>query len=126
MNRQNEEMRKLQEAEVIKEDTNMEGILKVTPEKLVQTSGEFASAGSQMKSLTGEMLSLIRNLRSSWQGEAATAYGNRFDNLSQDMDKLYRMVQEHAEDLQEMARQYQSAESGNTQTGNGMRGNVIV
>ncbi len=126
MNRQNEEMLKLQEAEVIKEDTYMEGILKVTPEKLVQTSGEFASAGSQMKSLTGEMLSLIRNLRSSWQGEAATAYGNRFDSLSQDMDKLYRMVQEHAEDLQEMARQYQSAESGNTQAGNDMRGNVIV
>lgn len=104
----------------------MEGILKVTPEKLVQTSGEFASAGSQMKSLTGEMLTLIRSLRSSWQGEAATAYGNRFDSLSQDMDKLYRMVQEHAEDLQEMARQYQSAESGNTQAGNDMRGNVIV
>ncbi len=104
----------------------MEGILKVTPEKLVQTSGEFASAGSQMKSLTGEMLTLIRSLRSSWQGEAATAYGNRFDSLSQDMDKLYRMVQEHAEDLQEMARQYQNAESGNTQAGNDMRGNVIV
>ena len=104
----------------------MEGILKVTPEKLVQVSEEFATTGNQMKNLTGEMLSLIRNLKSSWQGEAASVYGNRFDALSPDMDKLYRMVQEHAEDLQEMARQYQTAESGNTQAGNGMRGNVIV
>ena len=33
----------------------MEGILKVTPEKLIQSSGEFADMGGQMKNLTGEM-----------------------------------------------------------------------
>ena len=51
----------------------MEGILKVTPEKLIQTSGEFSTLGNQMKNLTGEMLSLIRGLEGVWQGEAATA-----------------------------------------------------
>ncbi len=104
----------------------MEGMLKVTPEKLMQSSGEFEVMGNQMKSLTGEMLALVKNLGSSWLGEAAVVYGNRFDSLTPDMEKLYRMIQEHARDLQEMARQYQIAEGGNTEKGNSMRSNVIV
>lgn len=104
----------------------MEGILKVTPEKLIQTSGEFDSLGGQMKNLTGEMLSLINGLNGIWQGEAASAYQGKFENLSADMEKLYRMVQEHARDLQEMATRYQSAESGNTEKGNSLRNGVVV
>ena len=88
----------------------MEGILKVTPEKLIQTSGEFAVEGGQMKNLTGEMMSLVQGLGSIWQGEAAASYGGRFSSLQSDMDKLYRMVQEHVTDLQEMAGHYQKAE----------------
>lgn len=104
----------------------MEGILKVTPEKLIQTSGEFDSLGGQMKNLTGEMLSLINSLSGVWQGEASAAYQGRFENLSTDMEKLYRMVQEHASDLQEMATLYQSAESSNTEQGSGLRNGIIV
>lgn len=103
----------------------MEGILKVTPEKLLQTSGDFSSLGSQMKNLTGEMLSLIKGLNGIWQGEAATAYGNKFDSLAPDMEKLYRMVQEHVQDLQEMARQYQNAESESMQQGSGLDSHII-
>ena len=47
----------------------MEGMLRVTPEKLLQTSGEFAALGNQMKNLTGEMLSLVKRLSGVWQGE---------------------------------------------------------
>lgn len=104
----------------------MEGILKVTPEKLIQTSGEFEASGGQIKNLTGEMLSLINGLNGVWQGEAALAYQGKFENLSADMEKLYRMVQEHAGDLQEMAVQYQNAESGNTEQGNSLRNGVVV
>lgn len=104
----------------------MEGILKVTPEKLIQTSGEFATMGNQMKNLTGEMMEQVQGLKSIWQGEAASAYGNKFNSLQSDMDKLYRMVQEHVKDLQEMAVQYQKAEDGSTQQGSGLNANIIV
>ena len=53
----------------------MEGILKVTPEKLIQTSGEFAAVGNQMKNLTGEMMSQVQGMKGIWQGEASCAYG---------------------------------------------------
>jgi WXG100 family type VII secretion target len=104
----------------------MEGILKVTPEKLIQSSGEFAAAGGQMKNLTGEMMSQVQGLKSVWQGEASTAYGAKFQSLQTDMDKLHRMIQEHATDLQEMASQYQSAEAGNAEQGNGLHANIIA
>ncbi len=104
----------------------MEGILKVTPEKLTQTSGEFAATGNQMKNLTSEMMAQIHAMKGIWQGEAASAYGNKFNSLQADMDKLYRMVQEHVKDLQEMAAGYQKAETGNAQQGSGLNTNVIV
>lgn len=104
----------------------MEGILKVTPEKLIQTSGEFEASGNQMKNLTSEMMELVQGMKSIWQGEAASAYGNKFHSLQTDMDKLYRMVQEHVKDLQEMASHYQKAEEGSTQQGSGMNANIVV
>ena len=53
----------------------MEGILKVTPEKLIQTSGEFSGVGTQIKNLTSEMMEQVQSMKSIWQGEAASAYG---------------------------------------------------
>lgn len=104
----------------------MEGILKVTPEKLISASDEFAASGNQLRQLTSEMMSLIQSLKGVWQGEASNAYGNRFSQLQTDMDKLYRMVAEHSKDLSEMASSYMQAESGNTEQGSGMSVGVIV
>lgn len=42
------------------------------------------------------------------------------------MDRLYRMVQEHVNDLQEMAAHYQKAEAGSTQQGTGLNANIVV
>lgn len=104
----------------------MEGILKVTPENLIEASGIFAATGSQVQNLTMEMMSLVTSLGNIWQGEAAGSYAGKFKMLQTDMDKLYRMIREHAEDLQEMAVQYQKAESGNTEQGNGLQTGVVV
>lgn len=103
----------------------MEGILKVTPEKLMQSSGEFAIVGNQVRNLTGEMMALVQSMKGLWLGEASLAYAGRFQGLQTDMDKLYRMIQEHASDLQEMAGQYFKAESGNTEQGNALDSNVV-
>ncbi len=79
-----------------------------------------------MKNLTSEMMSQVQSLKGIWQGEASSTYGNRFNSLQADMDKLYRMVQEHVKDLQEMAAGYQRAEAASTQQGSGLHTNVIV
>jgi len=104
----------------------MEGYLKVTPEKLLASSEEFGNCGQQMNGLTQEMLTLVQSLQAVWQGEASSAYGNRFVSLQTDMDKLYRMVLEHSQDLSEMAREYMEAENTNMETGSSLNSNVVV
>ena len=104
----------------------MEGILKVTPEKLISTAEEFGSTGSQVRNLTQEMISMVDSLKNSWEGEAATAYSSKFHQLEDDMEKMHRMIDEHVKDLNEMAKNYQLAETGNVEAGNALAGDVIV
>ena len=104
----------------------MEGILKVTPEKLLLTSGEFADAGNQMKNLTSEMMSQVQGMQGIWEGEAGAADGKKFNSFQVDMGKKDRMVEKHVKDLQEMAAQYQKAEEGNAQQGGSLNANIII
>ncbi len=104
----------------------MEGILKVTPEKLVETSSEFSTVGSKIKGLTEEMAQAVDGLKGVWQGDAAQMYSGRFGALQSDMNKMHRMIQEHVNDLQEMARQYQTAEAANVEEGNALAINILT
>lgn len=88
----------------------MDGILKVDPQKLISTSQEFSSAGTNVRQLTSEMVNIMTALNSTWQSDAATAYISKAQALDTDIAKLNGMIQEHVQDLQEMAQQYTSAE----------------
>ena len=103
----------------------MEGILKVDPQKLIGTADEFNTTGGQVKSLTDQMITIIDSLKSIWEGEASTTYNTKFHALQEDMDQMYRMIQEHVKDLNEMAQQYITAENANIDTGSSLVDNVI-
>ena len=93
--------------------------------KLRAASGEFGSTNGQIKAITTEMTELVNSLKGTWTGEAADAFTSKFNQLSDDMEKIYRMVDEHVKDLQEMATQYEKAETENIETSNGLAGDVI-
>ena len=104
----------------------MEGILNVTPEKLISTAQEFSASGQTVSSLTQQMTTLVKGLSSSLQGEASTAYVNKFNQLQDDIEKFNRMIQEHVNDLTEMARVYQEAESANVEVASGLPTDALV
>lgn len=104
----------------------MEGILKVTPEKLIQASTEFSATGKTISTLTQEMTTIINGLKMIWQGDAATTYGTKFGGLQDDIEKINRMIQEHVTDLNEMAREYKGAETANVDEGAKLLTEVIV
>ena len=101
------------------------GILKVTPEKLIEASTEFSSTGKNIRSLTQEMNEIVNSLKSVWMGEAASGYSTKFNELSDDIEKINRMIQEHVTDLNEMAREYQAAEDANTEQSSGLATEVV-
>lgn len=103
----------------------MEGILKVTPDKLMGTADEFQTTGGQVRNLTQEMISIVDSLKSSWEGDAARAYNEKFHQLEDDMETMHRMIDEHVKDLNEMARQYEMAENANVDVSGGLTGDLI-
>jgi WXG100 family type VII secretion target len=104
----------------------MEGILKVTPEKLISTSSEFSQKGTAVSNLTTEMTSLVTGLSSVWLGDAASAYTQKFKGLDSDIQKLNKMIQEHSKDLSEMAKVYTQAEKASVDEINTLSSSVII
>ena len=103
----------------------MEGNLLVTPEQLTATSSEFSSAMQQITTMTNEMMEQVHSLKGQWEGEASNAYQNKFDQLKDDIDKIGKMINEHVNDLNEMAKVYQDAENANADTANELSGDVL-
>ena len=89
----------------------MNTVLKVTPEKLIETAADFEATENSIRNLTQEMISIVDGFKPIWQGEAATGFANKFASLTDDMEKLYALIRKHADELTEMAHEYEQAEA---------------
>lgn len=103
----------------------MTGNLLVTPDKLREAAQVFSEKGSEVKQTTGEMLELVHSLQKTWAGDAGNAYQTKFNSLESSMNAMFKMIQDHADNLQEMARNYESAENANVQTSNSLPSDVL-
>ena len=105
----------------------MEGKLRVTPERLIQSAEVFSSKATSIASVTTEMTNLVTGLATSiWQGDAANAVISRFRQLDDDIQKIVGMVNEHSKDLTEMAGNYKTAETLNEDMANSLDIDVIL
>ncbi len=104
----------------------MEAELRVTPADLRATAGEFQGIHTQLTSQIDQMKDLVRNTNASWEGQAGDAFRNKFNQLEDDMTKMKGMINEHINDLQEMATRYEQAENENQQDAANLRHDVIV
>lgn len=104
----------------------MEGILRVTPEQLETAANEFSAKGTSLGNLTSRMMQLVEEMNRVWEGDAALSYMSRFRQLDKDIQRMIRMIREHAEDLNGMAAIYRNAEAHNQELAAGLAGNVIV
>ena len=94
----------------------MEANLRVTPEKLKNKSQEFNACDRQVQTLTQQMLDIV----------AATAYYNKLKGMSNDMQKLHKMINEHTTDLNEIATTYQQSEQRAVQAASNLKVNTIA
>lgn len=104
----------------------MEGILKVTPEQLIYTANDFSAKGNEIRQLTSEMMNMVTSMAGVWEGEASNVYLGKFRGLQDDMERMFRMVQEHVTDLNEMASKYMQAENENVNDFGSLSSDVIV
>lgn len=104
----------------------LNGILKVTPATLTNYANTFNNSASQVQKQTNQMLSTVDTLCSRWKGDASIAYRRKFNTLRDDMQRMFKMIQEHSTDLQQMAKNYEQAEANNVGNINTLREDVIV
>lgn len=104
----------------------MIGTIRVTPERLMTTAQDFATQSAKLNDTTDNMLGLVESLNCFWQGEASQAFTNRFSQLQDDMCRMYKMIQEHAHDLEQMAENYREAEERNEAEVQDLSADVII
>lgn len=104
----------------------MANIIKVEPSKLRNTASQFSTTSSQVKNAINAMTQAIGQLSGAvWSGDAATAYVNKFNGLNDEITKIDKMVQEHVKDLNDMATEYERAESENRQTASSLTSDLF-
>ncbi len=99
--------------------------IRVTPEQLTSTAQEISSIQSEVVSITQAMTDVVSSMQSDWTGEASSAYQQKFNGLQDDMQTMSRMINEHVQDLQEMATTYSQAESSAESLISGLQSDVI-
>lgn len=102
------------------------GILKVTPATLNQYAGTFGNSATEVQNLTNNMLNTVSDLCGRWHGEASNTYKRKFNSLRDDMQRMFKMMREHSEDLKQMAQNYAQAEDTNKGKFSGLAEDVIV
>ncbi len=104
----------------------MANMIKVETSKLRATASNLSSTSSQIKNATNAMTQAIHQLTGSvWSGDAATAYVNKFNGLNDEIAKIDKMIQEHVKDLNDMASEYDRAESENRQTASSLSSDLF-
>lgn len=99
--------------------------LKASVDDIKKASTKFGSLATETQKLTNNMLKLIQDTKSVWQGEAQTAYSKKFDELRDDMQRIFKMIDEYRTDLTEVAKQYETAENANKAAAQALNSDVI-
>lgn len=104
----------------------MEGTLRVTPEQLINASGDLKTSAGTVQTITSNMTETVNSLTGSvWSGEAATQFISKFSGLQDDITRMCNMINEHSNDLDTMARSYQTAEQEAQNVIGGLSSDVI-
>ena len=104
----------------------MDGRILVTTELLRSTATEFENAMTQIQSITTMMVDTANGLNAKWQGDAATAYIEKFKMLEDDIQKLARMVNDHVTNLNQMATNDENTETKNIDAPSALAGDILV
>lgn len=100
--------------------------IKVEPAKLKSAANQFNSIGNQIRSLTQNMTQTVNQITSRvWTGDASRVYAKKFNNLQDDINRMVKMINEHVEDLNKMAAEFEKAENANQQAANSLKDDVI-
>lgn len=101
--------------------------LKVTPEELKAKSTSVSKIVTQMKREYDNLNSIISKTGSYWTGDGGNSHRGKFSEQKDDVDEMFRRINEHIVDLEKMAGVYTSTETAiKTEIGDVLPSDVII
>ena len=100
--------------------------LKASVDDIRKSSAKFGTLATETKRLTDNVMKLVEGTKSIWQGEAQSAYWKKFEGLRDDMQKMFKMIDEYRSDLSEVAKNYEAAETANKSAAAALKSDVIT
>lgn len=101
------------------------GTLKVDSQVLKNTADSFKQQSDSIRTLTTQMIDEVTAMNGAWESDAQQTYCQKFKSLDGDMAQMILMINEHVDDLKEMAAQYEKSESTNTSTASALKVDYI-
>ena len=101
------------------------GTLKVDSQVLKNTADSFKKQSDSIRTLTTQMIDEVTSMNGAWKSDAQQAYCQKFKSLDGDMAQMILMINEHVDDLKEMAAQYEKSEASNTSTAGALKVDYI-
>ena len=81
----------------------MAGQIRITPDQMRSRAGEYDAEAGKVNDVITKMDTLLTNLQSEWEGEAARAYAERFGQLRPSFVQAQQLIEEIAQALRNTA-----------------------
>ena len=88
-------------------------VLKVTPEELRNTANQFKSNLQKMQTAYLQMSDAVRNLDTSWNGDASEQFKIQFDNMYKNLSQTEDKMNDAVDELTKAAGIYEQVENSN-------------
>lgn len=101
-------------------------IIKVSTQELQAASSQVGSSLSEMRNSFSAIEQAVNHSEGYWQGEAAQHHRKIYRELQGTVTEILNRVQEHMEDLQSIARNYETGEAEVRELAADLPSDVIV
>lgn len=79
----------------------MAGIIRLNAEGLTTAAGQLHQQGSDLENLIGQMTRVVHGLPESWEGAAAVAYVQQFEDLKPGLQQARELVETIARQIEQ-------------------------
>lgn len=87
--------------------------INVSIEKLKSEAERFKESAASINTQATNITGIMNDLKTIWTGDAAKAYGDKYDKLRNDVTKLTSLATNFSNDLTAITRNYEETEKSN-------------
>jgi WXG100 family type VII secretion target len=91
----------------------MADLIKVSPDAMRTKAGELRKCSTNIQDIIGQVKTEINAMKTTWEGAAAEKYVRQFEQLSDNFQERYDVIESYAKFLEGAATEFDSAETAN-------------